>query len=176
MRPPKRRTRWPIRSRRLWPTRRKHHPTDFGAREIEHLNEKLLPLALPSPGSLKHPLVAGRAPRFTCQTDSSALFWMDQPLPMSSARRCLPDQESHPQERPCWQMAAVAFERLRQIDIASVAGLQHLQHSARVTNPKRTTNEDQPPKSNWPWQSAPGPMMTNDPLEGVGKAGIDRGE
>jgi len=32
------------------------------------------------------------------------------------------DRATHPQERLCWQMAAVAFERLRQTDIAGVAG------------------------------------------------------
>jgi hypothetical protein len=31
------------------------------------------------------------------------------------------DRATHPQERLCWQMAAVAFERLRQTDIAGVA-------------------------------------------------------
>jgi hypothetical protein len=30
-------------------------------------------------------------------------------------------------------------------------------------------------KSNWPWQRVPGPMVTNDPPEGRGEAGIDRG-
>jgi len=32
------------------------------------------------------------------------------------------DRATHPQERLCWQMAAVAFERPRQTDIAGVAG------------------------------------------------------
>jgi len=31
------------------------------------------------------------------------------------------DRATHPQERLCWQMAAGAFERLRQTDIAGVA-------------------------------------------------------
>jgi hypothetical protein len=30
------------------------------------------------------------------------------------------DRAMHPQERLCWQMAAVAFEQLRQTDIAGV--------------------------------------------------------
>jgi hypothetical protein len=32
------------------------------------------------------------------------------------------DLASHPQERLCWQMAAVAFERLRQTDIDDLGG------------------------------------------------------
>jgi hypothetical protein len=42
------------------------------------------------------------------------------PKPPPSFRECF--DKVTPQERLCWQMAAVAFERLRQTDIAGVAG------------------------------------------------------
>jgi hypothetical protein len=44
-----------------------------------------------------------------------------KPPPMGSARSACFDQAT-PQERLCWQMAAIAGERLRQTDIAGVAG------------------------------------------------------
>jgi hypothetical protein len=73
------------------------------------------------------------------------------------------DRATHPQERLCWQMAAVAFERLRQTDIAGVAG----ERLCRLSAAPRETNlqKNQLARAS----RCQGPMMTNDPPEGRGE-------